>query len=250
MATLHRFFLPDTPLEPGQPVDLTPIAHQLSRVLRARPGTRIVLLDGRGQEFLTEVRRLDPGEARGQILEVGPAAGEPRRPVILYQCTLKADKFEWILQKGVELGVTRFVPVIARRSVVRPAAAVLKKYPRWQRIIQEAAEQSGRGCLPELAAPLSWEEAVRTGEGLRLLPWEDATGHPGLLATLQRSGQAPPPAISLLVGPEGGLTPEEVALARSAGWQVISLGTRILRAETAALAAVAVIQAHGGELGG
>jgi 16S rRNA (uracil1498-N3)-methyltransferase len=142
---------------------------------------------------------------------------------------------------------------------VRPATALLKKYDRWQTILREAAEQSGRGSIPELAAPLDWSTAIQQGGDVRLLPWEEATiaecgaqRAPGIADLLR-----PPThqavlsgtpithrAISLLVGPEGGITREEAALAQAAGWQIVSLGPRILRAETAALVSITLVMEH------
>ena len=157
---LHRFFLPNGALQVGQPVDLTPLLHQLRLVLRLQAGSQLCLLNGQGSEFVVELQQLDHRQARGLILAQQPAGGEPPFPLTLYQCSLKADKFEWVLQKGTELGVTTFVPVISERSVVRPAVALLKKYDRWQTILREAAEQCGRGILPTLAPPVSWSTAI------------------------------------------------------------------------------------------
>ena len=175
------------------------------------------------------------------------APAEPALRLTLFQCTLKADKFEWILQKGTELGVARFVPVVSARSVVRPAAALLPKYERWRAIVREAAEQSGRTRLPELATPVEFSEALRSSAQLRLLPWEEAE-----VDRAEGLGQAvsaaSPSDAALLVGPEGGLTAEEVMAAQAAGWRTVTLGARTLRAETAALAAIAVIMDRQGEL--
>jgi 16S rRNA (uracil1498-N3)-methyltransferase len=162
----------------------------------------------------------------------------------LYQCSLKADKFEWVLQKGTELGVAHFVPVISERSVVRPATALLKKYDRWQTILREAAEQSGRGSIPELAAPLDWSTAIQQGGELRLLPWEEAASVDCRLQIADLLQPPTPHIISLLIGPEGGITREEATLAQAAGWQIVSLGPRILRAETAALVGITLVMEH------
>ena len=150
---MNRFFLTDTPIQLGTLVDLTPIAHQLRSVLRLGVGDQVVLLDNRGGAFLAEIRALDRKSAQGFVLDAVAAPGEPSVAVTLYQCSLKADKFEWVLQKGTELGVTRFVPVVSRRSVVRPVAALAKKAERWQAIIREAAEQCGRGRLAGIGRP-------------------------------------------------------------------------------------------------
>ena len=173
-----------------------------------------------------------------------PVQSEPGTELALYQCALKRDRFEWVLQKGTELGVSRFVPVISSRTEVRPAARLLPKYERWRAIIREAAEQSRRGRLPVLANPLLWDEALDQGSGLRLLFWEEAEVNSRGLGRVVRDVDN----VALLVGPEGGISKQEAASATSRGWLPMSLGPRILRAETAALAAVTVVMTLSGEL--
>ncbi len=244
---LHRFFLAATWEGVGSALDLTPLHHQLARVLRAQPGTQIVLLDGRGRACLAEVVQVERRSAAGRVTALLPAPPEPSVHVTLYQCALKADKLEWVWQKGTELGVARFVPVVSRRTVVRPPSALAAKQERWEAIVREAAEQAHRGIVPVLLPPVTLDEAIRTAGGPRLLPWEAATGRPGLGAAL--ANLYPSNALSLLIGPEGGLDADEVAAAEALGWQVVTLGPRILRAETAALAALALVMDAVGELG-
>lgn len=239
---MNRFFLPGAPLSVDQLVDLTPLAHQLYAVLRLRAAVEIILLDGDGFEYPTRLQVVERTHASGLILARRPVQREPAMAVTLYQSTLKGDKFEWVLQKGAELGVARFVPVISERSLVRPASALLKKYARWRAIVREAAEQCGRGRIPEIADPLLWGEAVGLAKGVRFLPWEEATTSAprlGAAVSAQVTGMAA--EVCLAIGPEGGWAAGEVAAATEAGWQLVSLGPRILRAETAALTAVAVL---------
>lgn len=245
---MHRFFLTETGFAVGQLVDLAPIARQLHTVLRLQTGAQILLLDGQGNELLVELQQATRDHILGLVLQQQPGASEPRMQLTLYQCSLKADKFEWVLQKGTELGVTRFVPVISERSIVRPAEALLKKYERWQSILREAAEQCGRGRVPSLGAPVGWSTAVQQASGLRLLPWEERLGHSRSLQQYL-TGQTDTAAVNLLIGPEGGMTMDEVKLAEAAGWQLVTLGPRILRAETAALAGITLILGYCGELG-
>ncbi len=245
---MHHFFLTHTPITPGQSVDLTPLAHQLRSVLRLSPGETILLMDNAGFAYPTEISRLDKNAAVGNVLSRELAGGEPPVSLSLYLCALKADKFEWVLQKGVEIGVSRFVPVISSRTIVRPAEKITRKYDRWQAIIREAAEQCGRGRLPVLGDPLTWAEAVAEPSGLRLLPWEEADAtSPTLGAAL--AGMNAPAACSLLIGPEGGIDGAEAALAVAAGWQAVTLGPRILRAETAAITAAGLVLHLLGDLG-
>lgn len=251
MSRAHHFFLAKTELVLNQPLDLAEIHHQLQVVLRLAAGEQIVLLDGEGRAFLAEITSLTRKAATGHLLAELPTPAEPAVEVTLYQCTLKADKFEWVLQKGTELGVSRFVPVISQRAIVRPAAAVLKKYERWQAILREAAEQCGRGRIPTLAPPLDWSAAITQAPGLRLFAWEEtATESSTIKQTLHdyANKTGPIKGVCLLIGPEGGIAAPEAAEAVSAGWQTISLGPRILRAETAALTSIALTMTHLGQL--
>lgn len=244
---LHRFYV-ETRLAGGATVSVDALARQLAGVLRLAPGAQIVLFDGGGAEYLAEIRTLNARQAAVTLLASRSCPADPRFSLTLFQCSLKQDKFEWVLQKGAELGVTRFVPVISSRSVVRPASALLGKYPRWQTILREATEQCGRGRIPELAAPLTWAGAMAAIDGPGLVAWESAQAGPTLAAVVgaiadDARAASMAPRIAVAIGPEGGLAAEEIAAARSHGWEIVGLGPRILRAETAAVAALAVITA-------
>ncbi len=243
----HRFYV-ETPLAVGATVAVDGLARQLAGVLRLAPGAEIILFGGGGAEFLGELLTLTPRQASVQIVATRACPAEPTYSLTLFQCSLKQDKFEWVLQKGTELGVSRFVPVISSRSVVRPAAALRSKYPRWRAILREATEQCGRVRIPELAEPLTWDAAMATGDGPRLVTWEAAQEYRPLataVAALAESARAAGVAarLSVAIGPEGGLAEDEIAAARAHGWEIVSLGPRILRAETAAVSAAAVVTA-------
>lgn len=241
----HWFFLDGMRGEPGTRVDLTPISHQLRRVLRLDAGAVITLLDGSGAAFPTRIESLASGEAAGTVLRSAAALGEPSVELTLYQCVPKGDRFTWILQKGTEIGVTRFAPVISSRTVVRPAERLLAKYERWRAIVREAAEQSRRGRIPVIEEPLHWAEALERVRGLGLFAWEEADGNRANWQTRAADSTA----VSLLVGPEGGIAKEEAAAAQAMGWLPVSLGPRVLRSETAAIAAAALVMHLAGELG-
>ena len=241
----HWFFLTGMRAEPDRQVDLAPISHQLRNVLRLGQGSMITLLDGSGAAYPTRIEALDAGLATGRILGKEPVQSEPGMELTLYQCVLKRERFEWVLQKCTELGVSRFVPVISSRTVVRPAARLLPKYERWHTIVREAAEQSRRGRLPILGDPLLWDEALEQGAGLRLLAWEEA----GLNCSSLYPAITNAVDVSLLVGPEGGISKEEATAAVERRWLSMSLGPRVLRAETAAVAAATVVLHLGGSLG-
>ncbi|NLD71571.1 MAG: 16S rRNA (uracil(1498)-N(3))-methyltransferase [Chloroflexi bacterium] len=244
---MHRFFVPPEWLagrNVGDEVHLAgPVARQLARVLRARPGEHIALLDDTGWAVEAVLQALAPGAATARIVSRTIPPTEPRLELTLYQALPKHRKFDWILQKGTELGVSTFVPLITRHSDVRRGErSPDHKVERWQRILGEAAEQSGRTRRPRVLGVQAFEEACEAPpEGvLALMPYEGEQEQ-SLAAVLQRHAAAPPRGVRLYIGPEGGYDPQEVAWARDRGVERVSLGPRILRAETAALAAVAIV---------
>jgi 16S rRNA (uracil1498-N3)-methyltransferase len=245
---MQRFFLPAVVPKVDEVVSLAPIHNQLRRVLRVQPGTQLVVLDNQGSERLMEVVGVERRDTTARVVEVRPAPAEPAVAITLYQCVLKSDKFELILQKATELGVATLVPVISHRTVARPGKALQAKQTRWETIVREAAEQSERGALPVVAPACSFSEAVTSATGTRVLPWEEGEASPGLLAALGQS-QQPIEPLSVMIGPEGGFEAGEIQEAIDAGWQVVTLGKRILRAETAAVATMTVLMAALGELG-
>jgi 16S rRNA (uracil1498-N3)-methyltransferase len=251
-GALHRFFVEPGDLA-GDVVELDgPLAHQVARVLRLRDGDRVVLLDGSGREGEVELVAVTPSRVRGVVRETRVSGGEPRLAVALYQALVPREKLELVIQKGTEVGVSAFVPVACERSLVRrgdgPDAGRLE---RWGRIAREAAEQSRRGRVPEVRAPLRFPDALAeaTAAGPTLVAWEGERARPARTALRELLG-APPAGrergrLSLFVGPEGGFAPSEIQAARERGAATISLGPRILRTETAGpiLAALALYEA-------
>jgi 16S rRNA (uracil1498-N3)-methyltransferase len=248
---LHRFFVPPELLA-QQTVTLTGgLAQQIHNVLRMQPGQQVTLLDNSGWEHTVGLTAVSSKEVRGEVLGRSVKANEPRTKITLYQSVLKGSRFEWALQKGTELGVSEFVPVIASRCILRNLSDAEAKFPRWQRVILEAAEQCGRAKFPALLPALLFAAACeRAGDGksLALLPWEEETAFT-LKWMLRPQGPERPFNVSLLVGPEGGFTAEEAALAGDYGIRTVTLGPRILRAETAGLVAAAAVFYEMGDLG-
>lgn len=248
-ARTPRFFV-DFPLQPDQTITLpAPIAHQAGRVLRLRPGARILLLDGSGWEYSVELIDLAAKGGTGYVVSGRPVETEPRVGITLYAAPLKGDHFSYTLQKATEIGATTFVPIITRRTVVEGAGE--SKVERWRRIAREAAEQSERGRIPVVAPPLRFAEACQraVASGPALLPWEgeQRVTVNAAIAPLREAitGTA---QLGLFIGPEGGFTEEEIALALGAGIVPVTLGRRILRAETAAAVATTLVLAALGEL--
>ena len=237
----HRFFIPPAWLTPPTVSLSGETARQIQTVLRLQPGDEIIVLDNSGLEWQVRLTELRKGEVQGQIIGQQVVPNEPALALTLYQGMLKAEKFEWVLQKGTELGVSRFVPTLCHRSVGGPGGA--HKQARWERIIREAAEQSRRGKLPSLEPAIPLAAAIQQASRLTqpapllLMPWEEASG----LTLKMALAETHPPAVGVFIGPEGGFTPAEAALAREAGIRLVTLGPRILRAETAAVAVCAAI---------
>ncbi|MEO8971506.1 MAG: 16S rRNA (uracil(1498)-N(3))-methyltransferase [Ktedonobacteraceae bacterium] len=242
---MHRFFVEPTLLAGTPETIILPdkLAHQIRDVLHLSSGEQLVLLDNSGDEVVATVVRSSRTGVEVQYEERHPGKRESSVRIILCQGLLKSARFEWILEKGTELGVAAFVPTLCRRSMSGLEEAGPAKIARWQRIIQEAAEQCDRSRLPELQPILSLPHILNDipKDTFALMPWEEehALSLRDALNAYQHSSSTSPMTIMLFIGPEGGLTAEEVTLAQQHGVQSVTLGPRILRAETAALAAVA-----------
>jgi 16S rRNA (uracil1498-N3)-methyltransferase len=238
MTSLPRLFVPTDDLHRERVLLSGEAHHHLCHVLRARIGDLILLLDGRGlccQGRLEEIQRL---QASVRVLRRWHES-EQSLPVTLIQALPKGDKFDLVLQKGTELGVSCFQPIETTHSIpVRGGRREAKSQERWQRIIAAAARQCRRSILPELKpiCPLA-ESLEGTHHGLKLVLWE--AGAQPLRAVLPAER---PAAASLLVGPEGGFSQQEISTVTAAGFQAVHLGPRILRSETASLAVTPVLQ--------
>ena len=246
---MHRFFIPSEWIDQDSVVIKGRQVHQLRDVLRLVGGDRIAVLDNTGLEYEVELERVDRGHASGVVRGVSSVA-EPRTGVTVYQALLKGSKFEFIIQKCTELGVAGFIPMLCERCAVQEINGVSGgKLERWRRIIVEAAEQSGRGKLPVLEPVAPFEQACRSAVGFSLLPWEEEKTL-GLRAVLQgeinRRGDSL--SVNLFIGPEGGFTRSEVELARGCGIVPVTLGSRVLRAETAGLVAASAVFYECGDL--
>jgi 16S rRNA (uracil1498-N3)-methyltransferase len=226
------------------------LAHQVRDVLHLGVGEQLVLLDNSGAEFLAAIAKSGRTGVEVGVLERRKGKSESPVRIVLCQGLLKSARFEWILEKGTELGVSVFVPILCRRSMAGLEEAGSAKIQRWQRIIQEAAEQCGRARLPELLPIRPLLHALKDipQGALALMPWEEERGKSlweGLEAWASKMGAQlttlPPESITvvLFIGPEGGLMAEEVTLAQRHNVQAVTLGPRTLRAETAALVTVA-----------
>ncbi len=238
---MPRFFL-DMPAPAAYPCPVRLAgadAVHIAKALRMRTGEALTLCDGRGTDYACEIAGFEDADVLLTILSAAPSRTEPSLQVTLYQGYPKGDKLEWIVQKAVELGAAEIVPVVTARSVARPEedpARAARKRERWQKIAAEAAGQCGRGILPSVSAPLSFRELRTRLKGEPAVVFYEGGGEP--LSTLVEPGCS---RLSVITGPEGGFAPEEIDALREAGARVATLGPRILRCETAPLAALSIL---------
>jgi len=216
-------------------------AQHLSRVLRAQPGMEFDVIAG-GRAWLACIASIDRDSVQFTLLQELKTA--PALPVTLLLSVFKFDRMEWAIEKAVELGCGRIVPIIAERTEKHLAQAAGKRVERWRRLALEAAKQSRRSDLPEISDPVRLAAMLAAAEQtgpLRILLSETEEDQP-LLRALEENA-VPAQGVMLAIGPEGGWTAAEIALFVRDGWQSASLGPRILRVETAVIAAIAIVNA-------
>jgi 16S rRNA (uracil1498-N3)-methyltransferase len=228
---MHRFFIDRVAWSDDRFPIPTSIAHQVTRVLRLRDGDEITLLDGLGQAARC---RLEGGNC--VVLERSLSGGEPTHHLTVWQALLKGDHLEPVIRHGTEVGIARFRLLVSDRCVSRDATP--RKLERLRAVAREAAEQSERGLVPPVDAPVAFAEALEAAQPGSVLLFERHEGK-------RLTEMEPPP--SVFIGPEGGFSPAEVEAAERAGLAIAGLGPRILRSETVAVAAAAAILSRTGD---
>lgn len=216
-------------------------AHYVGRVLRGRPGDVLIIVNGDGFDYHGRITRIDKKSVALEIHSRQPGIAPSPCRITLMQAMSRNEKMDWVLQKSVELGVTAVRPVVCERSVMRLDDQRLeKRHQHWQGVVFGAIRQSGRADKPELLSPLSLADAVTHCEepGLKLIALPTASQ--SLNAIIQTV--TPPVHVHVLIGPEGGFSDEEAAIATTAGFEAVSAGPRIMRTETAALAFISALQ--------
>lgn len=213
-------------------------ARHITKSLRMACGEELTLCDRQGREYTCVIRGIDGAGVLAEVLRDAPCQNEPGIRVVLYQALPKGDKMDLIVQKAVELGVTDIVPVVSSRCISRPDKKSLdKKVQRWQKIAAQAAQQSRRGIVPKVCGALSFEEAVKDAQSCekQILFYE--CGGQSVGSLLQKEDKS----AAVFIGSEGGFAPEEVQQVLQNGGRAATLGRRILRAETAPLAALSIM---------
>ncbi len=244
----HRFFLPLTSFNGDLIRFGKEVTHQIRDVLRLDVGQPVIALDNFGHEFWVTLLQVDVEGVVGRIDDTRVANGEPAYWLALFLGLTQREKFEWMLQKCTEVGASSFIPVVTERSLVQDEGSVIKKHERWNRILREAAEQSGRGRIPELQSPLHFQKAMREAckeNDTVLFLWEGEHGR-NMRQALNKLTQpgAKTQRLACFIGPEGGFSSSEVDLAVKSGALPVTLGPRILRMETAAVVATALLLAE------
>lgn len=229
---LQRFFIkPENILEKQVTIADRDILNQIKRVLRLRVGERVIFLDDTGKEYESEITELNPESLKAEVLSAAENQNEPKLKITICQALCKKDKFEWILQKGTEVGVSGFVPVLAGRSEKTGL-----NFERAEKILKEASEQSERGIIPKLAEIQKFEDALKSAKGEKIFLDKSGTSVKDFLPS-SVAGQV----LNIFIGPEGGWTDAELASAKGSGAKIISLGGLVLRTETAGPVAAAIL---------
>jgi 16S rRNA (uracil1498-N3)-methyltransferase len=220
-------------------------AEHLARVLRAQPGMETDLVAG-GRVFRAQVLDVTLAGEKSEIRFklAGELPADPALPVTLVMAVYKFDRMEWAIEKATELGVAEVVPVVARRTDKHLAQAAEKRAERWRRIAHEASKQARRSDVPAIHSPISLPDRVRmpsTSARIVLAEQERGTTLRHSIEEAIAASRDQLPAFQIAIGPEGGWAPDEAALFGNSGWRAVSLGPRIVRAETAAIAAMVVV---------
>lgn len=247
---MPRFFVEKSAVKDGKTVVICgEDAKHISLSLRSKPGESFMVCDHEGTEYNCIVSEITKNEVLLKVLSQQEGKTEPSVSVTLYQALVKSDKFESVVQKSVELGVSRIVPVIMQRCVSRPDEATLgKKLERWRKIAKEAAMQSSRGKIPLVENAVSMQQALEEmrKDDCCFVCYEDMS-HVPVSRVINESGERLK-TLSFLIGPEGGISENEVAMCRKMGVVLAGLGPRILRTETAPLCVLGVVMFATGNL--
>ena len=247
---MRYFFIKQSDLADSKAVVKGSDAHHIKNVLRLKIGDKIGLFDGTGLNYETRIVTLLPKSVEVSVIRSFPSTTESSVQITVAQALLKDRKMDLLVRQLTELGITRWLPFIAKRSVPRPdKKRLFTRTERWNKITQEALKQCKRCCSPEIGATVSFEEVLNLGKGsdLKIVFWEEESKP--INKELTVSDLKPPEKIFILLGPEGGFTLKEVENAKASGFITASLGPRILRAETATIAACTLLQYLFGDMG-
>lgn len=214
-------------------------AKHIGNVLRAKIGDKITVCDGEGRDYECEIEEITKGSVAAKITDIFSNNNEPSIKITLYQGLPKADKMELVIQKCIEIGIDRIVPVKTEHTVVKLEGKEEKKLQRWNKIAEAAAKQCGRGKIPRVCGIMSFKDAVIEASGLdsAIIPYEKERDNSLKSFAKEFRGES----IGIFIGPEGGFSEEEISFAKERGISSVTLGRRILRTETAGLVASVIL---------
>lgn len=214
-------------------------AKHIGNVLRAKIGDKITVCDGEGRDYECEIEEITKGSVAAKITDIFSNNNEPSIKITLYQGLPKADKMELVIQKCIEIGIDRIVPIKTEHTVVKLEGKEEKKLQRWNKIAEAAAKQCGRGKIPRVCGIMSFKDAVIEAAGLdsAIIPYEKERDNSLKSFAKEFRGES----IGIFIGPEGGFSEEEISFAKERGISSVTLGRRILRTETAGLVASVIL---------
>ncbi|MEW6377587.1 MAG: 16S rRNA (uracil(1498)-N(3))-methyltransferase [Thermodesulfobacteriota bacterium] len=245
---MPRFYVPQPQIEKGMLRIKGDEVRHIRRVLRFKAGDEIVVFDGEGKEYEGTIVEENPISVVVRVQNILSSKREPPLEITLAQSLLKGEKMDYLIQKAIELGIKELIPFYSSRSVPHlEKARRLRRHHRWEKIAIEASKQCGRGVIPVIKPLQEYSEMLQTvsSDSLRLILWEKE----GTRLKEVLGGAEEKTKVFFIVGPEGGLSQEEVEQAKKTGFIPITLGERILRAETASLCLLSILQYERGDIG-
>lgn len=249
--SLQRYFVSPNQWNDSHVVIQGDDAAHIAKVMRMKPGEKVICSNGEGVDFIVELQTVSNSEVVARQIEKLENNREPSIQVTIAQGLAKGDKMDLVIQKGTEIGMAKLIPFSSSRAIVQlDAKKESKRIERWEKIAKEAAEQSHRSIIPEISAVLTWKELIQSQKhvDLKLVAYENES-----TLSIQKALTSAPEGVKniiLVIGPEGGLSEEEVNFAVENGFQSVQLGKRILRTETAGLVGLSCLLYHYGEMGG
>lgn len=247
---MHRFFVSPESISESQVTFPDYVSYQLNKVFRSKKGDECIIFDGNNIEYLVQLETVNSTKSFGTIIEAVKCSRESDVKLILYQALIKPDRFEYAIQKSVELGIHKIVPLVSNRTEYpNPSSSRMK---RWENIVRESAEQSHRTILPVIDMPVNLNQALKESPKASIIPWEmeKTRGIKEVLKIIKKDFIDDDMQIGIFIGPVGGFDPKEINFAIDNNVIPVSLGARILRSETAAVVASTAILYEFGNLGG
>lgn len=248
---MHKFFTPEKNFSGNMAIIEGEDVKHISKVLRLEKGTQVVINNCAGKEYIAIIKQMDKKQIVLDILEELNCNNESLIDIYLFQGMPKANKMDLIVQKGTELGIKEIIPVITERSLMKSEQNEYKKLDRWKKIALEACKQSKRTMIPEIKEPVEFKNMLEriSGMDLILVPYEEETanGLKKVFSEIDRSGIK---TVAIIIGPEGGFDFSEIKALKEIGAEIVTLGPRILRTETAGFVCASIVLYEIGDLGG